>query len=206
MDERILPGLITLLLVLVVFALMGWGWRNKLKRQGSVAGLPTIPEDLGADMISVPGQYVVTTSAGDWLDRLAVHSLGIRTPGVVNVHAAGIVVERSGVQDIYIAADSLTGVGTQAGMAGKFVEKDGLVVISWLLENTEVDTGFRTTEAGAKQPLLEALRALLPAGAPGMAENDVKDAAPATNTDAETPGTPMPDTDTPAADSNGKNN
>lgn len=162
MDERILPGVLTLLLIAVVFALMWWGWRSKLKRQGTLAELPEVPAGLGEAAISVPGQYVVTTSSGDWLDRVAVHGLGIRTPGVVSVHANGVVIERRGAKDLFIARDALTQVQTQAGMAGKFVEKDGLVVISWHLADTEVDTGFRTTEAGAKRPLIEALQALLP--------------------------------------------
>ena len=148
--------------MLIIFGLMGWGWRNKLKRQGALAALPARPEDLGDAVISVPGQYVVTTAAGDWLDRVAVHGLGIRTPAVVHVHPGGVVIERKGGQDIFLAKHALTQVETQAGMAGKFVEKDGLVVLSWNLEDTEVDTGFRTTEAGAKRPLIEALRALLP--------------------------------------------
>lgn len=162
MDERILPGLLTLLLVVVIFAMMWWGWRNKLKRQDTVAALPEAPAGLGASVISVPGQYVVTTSAGDWLDRLAVNGLGVRTPAVVHVHAAGVVLERKGAQDIFIAKEALGEVGARSGMAGKFVEKDGLVVIGWRLADTAVDTGFRTTEAAAKRPLIEALQALLP--------------------------------------------
>ncbi|MHA7305154.1 PH-like domain-containing protein [Arthrobacter sp. TMN-49] len=201
MDERILPGILTLLIVGVAFALMWWGWRNKLKRQGHVGELPAVPADLGAALISVPGQYVVTTSAGDWLDRLAVHGLGIRTPAVVNVYNTAVVLERKGGQSLFIAAAELTDVGTKAGMAGKFVEKDGLVVISWRLAGTEVDTGFRTAEAGAKRPLLEALAALLPQSHGTMAENDVAEGQGTPLTKA-----PFDGTETPAADSNGKNN
>ncbi|WP_207767492.1 PH-like domain-containing protein [Arthrobacter glacialis] len=201
MDERILPGVLTLLIVAVAFALMWWGWRNKLKRQGSVGELPAVPADLGAALISVPGQYVVTTTAGDWLDRLAVHGLGIRTPAVVHVYSTAVVVERKGAQDLFIAAGELTEVGTKAGMAGKFVERDGLVVMSWLLAGTEVDTGFRTAEAGAKRPLLDALTALLPRNHGGMAENDVEEVQGTPLTKA-----PLDGEETPAADSNGKNN
>lgn len=164
MDERILPGLLTLALIAVVFALMWWGWRGRLKRQGTLGELPAVPADLGQATISVPGQYVVTTAAGDWLDRMAVHSLGVRTPATVSVHGAGVVIERRGAQTLFIARHALAEITTQAGMAGKFVEKDGLVVIGWKLGQTAVDTGFRTTEAGAKRPLLEALQALLPQG------------------------------------------
>lgn len=200
MDQRILPGLLTLLLIVLIFALMGWGWRNKLKRQGVVAPLPEVPAGLGVAGMSVPGQYVVTTSAGDWLDRMAVHGLGIRTPAVMHVYPVGVLVERKGAQDIFIAKESITEVGARSGMAGKFVEKDGLVVIGWSLADTAVDTGFRTTQAAAKRPLLEALQAMLPPeaadGKTAMNDNEVIDVRNA----------PEYDTDAPAAKPNGKNN
>lgn len=201
MDERILPGILTLLIIVVAFALMWWGWRNKLKRQADVGQLPEAPTELGEALISVPGQYVVTTSGGDWLDRLAVHGLGIRTPGVVHVYPSGILVERSGAQDIFIAKEHFTELATQSGMAGKFVEKDGLIVIGWLLAGKDVDTGFRTIEAGAKRPLMETLQTLLPEGAK-MADNDLfektKNTAPETPADVQ-------NIDTPAVERNGKN-
>ncbi|MGO4385289.1 PH-like domain-containing protein [Specibacter sp. RAF43] len=162
MGERTLPVLLTLLLLVAVFALMGWGWRNKLRRQAGVSALPELPADLGPAVLRVPGQYVVTTAAGDWLERIAVHGLGIRTTAELAVHRAGVVLHRRGAADIFIARDALTEVGTQSGMAGKFVEKDGLVVLTWLLGGTPVDTGFRTRAAEAKRPLLAALAQLLP--------------------------------------------
>lgn len=211
MDERILPGILTLLIVAVAFSLMWWGWRNKLKRQADVGGLPEVPAELGEALISVPGQYVVTTSGGDWLDRLAVHGLGIRTTAVVRVYPAGILVERSGAQDIFIATENFTEVATQAGMAGKFVEKDGIIVISWLLAGTAVDTGFRTTEAGAKRPLVETLQTLLPEGAK-IAENHEAAAGFAADAQPESQPESQPDVDsdvqnidTPAVERNGKN-
>lgn len=196
MDERILPGMLTLLLVVVIFAMMWWGWRNKLKRQDAVAPLPEVPAGMGEAAISVPGLYVVTTSAGDWLDRMAVHGLGIRTPAIVHVYAAGFVIERKGAQDIFIAQECLREVGAQSGMAGKFVEKDGLVVIGWDLADTAVDTGFRTTQAGAKRPLMEALQALLPQEANGRKDHEIQDVE----------NQPVDHTDTPTAECNGKNN
>lgn len=161
MGERTVPAILTMLLVVVVFGLMWWGWRSKLKRQSDVAPLPEVPDDLGAPTMSISGQYVVTTSAGDWLDRIAVHGLGIRTRATLNVYPGGILIARTGSADIYIAADELREITTQSGMAGKFVEKEGLVVITWVLGALDVDTGFRTTEAEAKKPLVDTLRELL---------------------------------------------
>ena len=161
MGERTIPAILTLLLIVVVFGMMGWGWRNRLKRQADVPDLPGIPDELGTPTMSVAGQYVTTTSTGDWLDRIAVHSLGVRTPAELSIHPEGVLVSRKGAPDVFIARQALTEVTTQAGMAGKFVEKDGLVVMSWFLGEMSVDTGFRTNEAVAKRPLVKALNELL---------------------------------------------
>ena len=48
-------------------------------------------------------------------------------------------------------------------MAGKFVEKEGLVIVTWKLGTTAVDTGFRTRSAEEKTPLVSAITELLPA-------------------------------------------
>ena len=48
-------------------------------------------------------------------------------------------------------------------MAGKFVEKDGLLVLSWMLGSHELDTGFRTRRAEDKTVLLNALQDLISA-------------------------------------------
>lgn len=160
MGERTIPAILTLLLIVVIFGMMGWGWRNKLKRQADVPQLPAVPDDLGAPTLNVAGQYVTTTSTGDWLDRIAVHRLGVRTPAELSIHPEGVLVRRKGAPDVFIARAALTEVTTQAGMAGKFVEKDGLVVMSWLLGQMSVDTGFRTHEAVAKRPLVQALKEL----------------------------------------------
>ena len=39
-------------------------------------------------LAAAEGQYVATTTAGDWLDRIAVHGLGIRTNAELSVHPA----------------------------------------------------------------------------------------------------------------------
>jgi hypothetical protein len=48
-------------------------------------------------------------------------------------------------------------------MAGKFVEKDGLAVLTWSLGGTLVDTGFRTRRAEDKARLVAAVQAVAPA-------------------------------------------
>jgi hypothetical protein len=161
--DRLLPGLLMLALAAAVIALLAVGWRNRLRRQADVEPLPEVPADLGAALASADGQYVATTTAGDWLDRIAVHNLGIRTNAELSVHPQGVLFERSGAGPVFIPAGRLTGVRQESGMAGKFVEKDGLLVLSWMLGSRELDSGFRTRRADDKTTLQTALQELISA-------------------------------------------
>lgn len=155
--------LLTLVLIGVALLLIWLGWRNRLRRQADVDPLPEIPAELGAAVAVADGQYVASTTAGDWLDRIAVHNLGIRTNAELSVHPQGVLFDRSGAGPVFIPAASLTGVRQESGMAGKFVEKDGLLVLSWMLGSRELDSGFRTRHADDKTTLLNALQDLIPA-------------------------------------------
>jgi hypothetical protein len=159
--DKILPGLAMLAGVAVVFVLLGVGWRNRLKRQSDVEQLPQVPAAPGEPIAVAEGQYVATTTAGDWLDRIAVHGLGIRTNATLAVYPHGVLYERSGAPALYIPASSLTGVRQDSGMAGKFVEKDGLLVLGWTLGAHGLDTGFRTRRAADKDVLYQALQDLI---------------------------------------------
>ena len=155
--------ILTLVLIGVALALIWLGWRNRLRRQADVEPLPEIPAELGAAVAVADGQYVASTSAGDWLDRIAVHNLGLRTNAELSVHPEGVLFDRSGAGPVFIPAARLTGVRQESGMAGKFVEKDGLLVVSWMLGTRELDSGFRTRHAADKPLLLNALQDLIPA-------------------------------------------
>jgi hypothetical protein len=153
---------LTVAIVAVFLALMGLGWRNRLRRQSGVAAPPAVPADPGQELYRTEGQYVATTTAGDWLDRIAVHGLGVRSEAVATVHPDGVLLARRGAPDVYVPRSDLTGVRFESGMTGKFVEKDGLVVLTWLLNGNRVDTGFRTRHAADKAQLLAAVAALTP--------------------------------------------
>ncbi|MET9271777.1 hypothetical protein [Kribbella sp. NPDC003557] len=117
------------------------GWRNRQHRQADLAPLPAAPED---NLRGVEGVYVATTTAGDWMDRIAVHELGVRATADLAVSEAGLIFHRQGAADVFIPADRLTGVRTDRGIAGKVTaEKSGLVVVTWTHDGRELDTGFR---------------------------------------------------------------
>ncbi|WP_307958338.1 hypothetical protein [Sinomonas sp. ASV486] len=159
--ERLGPGLEMLAFALVLLALMWLGWRRRIRRQSGIGTPQPTPADAGAERFRCAGQYVVTTTAGDWLDRVAAHGLGVRTGADAVVTDAGVVFERSGARDVFIPRDDLEGVRLESGMAGKFVEKDGLVVLAWRLGGTAVDTGFRPRYAEEKNAFVAAIEDLM---------------------------------------------
>lgn len=157
--EYLWPTLFAAALVLGIFALMAAGWRNRKRTQAAFPELPEVPE-LAEAKFAVQGQYVSTTKAGDWLDRIAVHGLGVRSGAQLAIFAEGVLIERAGGRSLFLARDRIDEVRTEGGMAGKFVEKDGLVVLTWRLGEELLDTGFRTRKAEERSPLLAALEEL----------------------------------------------
>ena len=171
MSVKDLSLLFTLVLIGVALALIAVGWRNRLRRQSDVEPLPEVPAELGAPLAAADGQYVASTTAGDWLDRIAVHNLGLRTNAKLSVHPEGVLFERAGAGPVFIPAGRLTGVRQESGMAGKFVEKDGLLVLSWMLGSHELDTGYRTRRAEDKAVLLTTLQDLISAAPQAEADS-----------------------------------
>lgn len=145
-----------------MFALFWWGWSGKLRRQAALAPLPDMPS-LSAPQAVFAGHYVSTTTAGDWLDRLAAHGLGIRTRCRVEVHGTGVWIQRFGARDLFIPQGQMRGAHAAAGMAGKFVGHNGLILLTWSLgkDATLLDTGIRLITSRDRQRLLAALEGLL---------------------------------------------
>lgn len=169
MDVATTAVVISLVAIVLLVGLMALGWRNRVRRQQTLQAPPVPPQDPGAPLYAAVGQYVVTTTGGDWLDRVTAHGLGNKATATAAVYPHGLLFDRSGDTDVYIGTQNLTGVRLERGMAGKFVEKDGLVVVSWTMDSQTFDTGFRTRYAADKTQLLAAISAL------------IKDADPLTN-------------------------
>lgn len=164
MESRLIPTLICVAIVVLIFSLMRLGWNNRKKRQNTIAPLAQVPlayDDVEARM-SVAGTYVSTTTAEDWLDRVAVQTLGVKSKAQVLIYHDALIIAREGAQDLYIPATDVQAVRTEAGMSGKFVEKDGLVLITWNHQGTLLDTGIRTQLAAQKKDLIAAVTAIAP--------------------------------------------
>ena len=180
---------LTLAIIAAVVALMALGWRNRVRRQSDVPAPPEAPGTPGPVLYEAEGQYVATTTAGDWLDRIAVHGLGLRGNAVASVHPEGVLLSRTGAPDVFVPRGDLTSVQLAGGMTGKFVEKEGLVILTWRLGDLGVDTGFRTRHAAHKAQLVAATAALVPdrPANPGTARSAHRGPGPGASTD------PIPD-------------
>ena len=167
MTRGLAVGLL-LLLVLLVWAGMLAGWRRRAARQTSALDLPPLPPtpvEPGAPLTAdVDGVYVSTTTAGNWLDRLTAHGLGSRSAATMAVTGAGVSWLREGAPDVFAAAPTLVGARRADGIAGKVMPPGGIVVVTWRLGGTELDTGFRPGSATDADRLVAAVERLAHAG------------------------------------------
>ena len=116
-------GIVVAIAIAVVIRQMMRGWRHRAQRQTQLIGaLPALP-DLVGSAINAPtrGLYVGSTLAPNWLERVAVGNLGYRSKAVLARYPEGILLERSGAGPIWIPQESLIGVRTEVGLAGKVV-------------------------------------------------------------------------------------
>jgi hypothetical protein len=162
--EYTLIGILTVIVVIAIGVLMWWGWRNRKRRQQDIPAPAPVPAHLleAAPSADAEGMYVNTVRGRDYLDRIAVHGLGLRTNARLEVHPDGVVVLREGSANFLIPAADLLEVRLDSGMSGKFVESGGLIVMTWLLGGQEVTTGFRTRAARDRDPLRSAIEHIVP--------------------------------------------
>lgn len=162
MDETIFT--VTLTTILVVLILLGiyFGRRNRIRRQQHLAVPTEVPAQLleREPIAAVEGSYVTTVLGQQLLERVTAHRLGNPSQAQIEVHSAGVVLLRSGEPNFLIPAPHITGVTTVSGIAGKFVEKNGILAITWKLDDTEVTTGLRTETISEHQQLRTALDTL----------------------------------------------
>ncbi len=165
---RVVAVLVLVALVALVWTGMLAGWRRRAARQAAALDLPPLPPtpaEPGAALTpDAEGVYVSTTTAGDWLDRVTAHGLGSRSAATMAVTAAGVSWLRQGGPDVFAAAETLLGARRADGIAGKVMPPGGIVVVTWRLGGTELDTGFRPGSAADADRLVAAVERLAHAG------------------------------------------
>lgn len=151
MDRPFLLALVLAFLV-ILLALMLFGWR---RRQRSQAGLPRplgLPDDPGEELLTAHALYVATTIAEQPLNRIAVAGLGYRARATVGVTAGGLTLSIPGQSTIFIPASDIRAVEKATWTIDRVVEQDGLVLVRWALGGAEavtvdVDSYFRLGDA-----------------------------------------------------------
>lgn len=159
--DRLLPAILIVAFVVIVATLMLVGWRNRLRRQSALEHPLTVPAMLGPAALAVEGWYVATTPADEPLERIAVHGLGFRARATLAVHAEGLVLDARGSAPVYLPARDLRHVGRATWAIDRVVERDGLVLIGWMLGSTPVDTYLRLPERNDAARLELAVRDLI---------------------------------------------
>ncbi|MFF5568886.1 hypothetical protein ACFY7Z_23180 [Streptomyces sp. NPDC012623] len=154
-----------LLFIALVYWLMrqGWKWRGSL--QSDLPELPTrpatgTPEHPGEARLRTEGRYHGSTTAGQWLDRIVAHGLGSRSRVELTLTDAGLDVVRPGANDFFIPAERLREARLDKGIAGKVLAEGGLLIVTWQLGDTLIDSGFRSDRSAEHAAWVEAINSM----------------------------------------------
>jgi hypothetical protein len=166
---QLMSRLALTVVLLAVFAglcaLMLRGYRRRAGRQSDLpapASAPPAPVDPAE---RIEGVYASTTTHGDWLDRIAVHGLGVRSAAWAAVSADGVYFARQAAPDLFIPAADLVGAELAPGIAGKVTGGTGIVLVTWRLGERTLDTGFHPRAKADRERLADAINALSKEGA-----------------------------------------
>jgi hypothetical protein len=161
--ERLALTLGTLAFAGVVYALMLKGWRGRQRRQADLPAPPAAPAPRGRVVVgAVPGLFVGTVVAGDWLDRVAVHRLSDRATCELVVTADGVHLDRDDLPELFLPLDAVEEVAVGDRLAGKVMGAGGLLLLTWRLGDRLLTSAFRATDHAQHQRLADAVHALLP--------------------------------------------
>ncbi|WP_226961887.1 MULTISPECIES: PH-like domain-containing protein [Streptomyces] len=156
-----------LLLVALVYWLMRQGWKWRATLQSDLPAPEPLPEEQAEEQaearLAFTGRYHGSTVAGQWLERIVAHGLGVRSRAEVTLTERGVAVARPGAGDFLIPADAVLGARLDKGIAGKVLTEGGLLVITWRLGERTLDTGLRSDRAADHAAWVEALGHHLPA-------------------------------------------
>lgn len=164
-----LVGVIILVLVLVLW-LMRRGWRAKAASQSALPEPEQPSFSLGDEdrvmahqwrMPPTEVRYLGSNLAGDWLQRVVVHDLGVPSRARIAIGATDVWLERQGARPILITSDNLRGARSDRAIAGRAYEAQGVAVLTWELGEVTLDSGFRVVDPDAQRVLIEAANSLL---------------------------------------------
>lgn len=141
---------VSVLFVAGLTALALWGmrrgWRHRQERQADIPAPPTTPPDGTTFELAIPSHYLGAARLGDWLDRIAVHDLGVRSLATLHLGSAGIWIERVGARSIWLDRSALAGARIDRGVAGTVRQRDRVLILQWQFPGGVVELGVRADE------------------------------------------------------------
>lgn len=144
----------------LMLAAMAWGWKRRSRRD---AGLTAPAGEPTGDVIGeFHGLYVATTEHEAPLNRLAIRHLAFRSRVTITVTTAGVALSMPGEPNIFINKSTLVGVGRATWTIDRVVEKDGLIFVSWHVNDSTIADSYLRLQAENPSALLAALERVLP--------------------------------------------
>ena len=173
--DKVIPGVIVLVILLIALTLMVLGWRARARRQVQLDEPQFVPAETGEYIGDYETFYVATTMAGQPLNRVVVQGLGFRAKAFLRVSSGGVVIPIDGQRDIFIPVADIRDIRRETWTIDRVVEPDGLILLDWTLGDTRVDSYFRAEEPEALFSALTSLRPPLAPSAsePGTTESDL---------------------------------
>ena len=155
---RALFTLLTVVAIGLAFAGMRLGWVRTTRRFNF---LPE-PENVvpaQAKLVSPPvaARLAGTTLAGKWLARVNTYDLCTPRAVEVSTYDSGVFISDSEEFNLWIPKQQISTVALSRGIAGDVVEPEGLIVLTWALGETDLDTGIRVQRHLDHEKTFEAL-------------------------------------------------
>lgn len=143
MEQQLTQLTGALLVAVAAFAYLALrAWRNHALEQARVLGdLP--PEIAHTEAQTSEGFYVATTIADEPLNRLKAKGLGMRGRAQIEYSKDGVSVWRVGEDALHIPISAVLTVDQATAVIDRAVEAGGLSRISWLSNNSGLDTYLR---------------------------------------------------------------
>ena len=158
---RFVLVLATVLLIGLALWGMRRGWQNRKARQDWIPQPADAPPTDRALTRPVEGVFLGSSAAGDWMDRIVVFALGVRSRASASCSSDGIWLDRTGARSVFIPAADIVRLRLDRGVASTVRAKDSVIVVTWRLGDATIDTGFRADDTPGHRAVLDGLAAVL---------------------------------------------